>query len=180
MQGDAGSSPVVPLAGEVTRRRFFTVLLNGLAALVGAALAVPAVAYILSPARRVSKAAWAFLGNVEEFPLNQPKLTHFAAPGTAAWMRDPMHRAVYVVNRGEGQFTVYDVHCTHLGCPVQYNAAVQRYFSPCHGGVFDFEGRILAGPPPRPLDRYEVKVDGGKVYAGLLYRVDERLQRLPG
>lgn len=95
-------------------------------------------------------------------------------------MRDPFHRPVYVVNRGQGQFTVFDVHWPHLGCPVQYNSAASRYFSPCHGGVFDFEGRVLAGPPPRPLDRYEVEVEGRKVYAGRLYRVDERLQRLPG
>lgn len=165
---------------ELPRRRFLSFALNVLAALIGAALAVPAVGYVLSPARRPRKVAWTFLGNVGEFPPNQPRLTHFPAPSTGAWMRDPLHRAVYAVNRGEGQFTVFDVHCTHLGCPVQYNAAASRYFSPCHGGVFDFEGKVLAGPPPRPLDRYEVKVEGGKVYAGQLYRVDERLQRVPG
>lgn len=170
--------PDVP-GSELPRRQFLTFAVNGIAALIGAAIAVPAVGYILSPARRSRKVAWAFLGDVEEFPLDQPKLTHFPTPGAGAWMRDPMHQAVYVVNRGERNFTIFDVHCTHLGCPVQYNAAVDRYFSPCHGGVFDSAGRVLAGPPPRPLDRYEVKVEGGKIYAGRLYRVDKDLQRLP-
>ncbi len=165
---------------EASRRRFLTVLLNGVAALIGAALAVPAVGYVLSPARRSRRVEWTFLGNVDEFPVNEPRLTHFPAAGSGAWMRDPIHRAVYALNRGKGEFTVFDVHCTHLGCPVQYNAAASRYFSPCHGGVFDAEGRVLTGPPPRPLDRYEVKVEGGKVYTGRLYRVDDRLQRLPG
>lgn len=165
---------------ELTRRRLLAVFLNALVALIGAVLAVPAVGYVFSPARRRTPDSWAFLGNVGEFPLNEPRLTHFAAPRAGAWMREPPHRAVYVVNRGEDQFTVYDVHCTHLGCPVQYNAAVGRYFSPCHGGVFDADGRVLAGPPPRPLDRYEVKVERGKLYVGQVYRVDERLQRRPG
>lgn len=169
---------VLEVPDKLPRRRFLEFLLNAIFALIGAALAVPGAGYILSPLRRVPKTKWAFLGNVEEFPLNEPKLTHFTPKAQEAWMRDPTHRAVYVVNRGGGNFTVFDVHCTHLGCPVQYNPAVKRYFSPCHGGVFDFEGRVVAGPPPRPLDRYEVKVEGGKVYVGRLYRVNEKLERV--
>lgn len=165
---------------HVTRRRLMSAVLNALAALIGAALAVPAVGYVVSSAFRSRKEGWALLGNAGEFPLDQPRLTHFAPPTAAGWLRDPLHRAVYVENRGAGNFTVFDVHCTHLGCPVQYVAAAGRFFSPCHGGVFDSEGRVLAGPPPRPLDRYEVKVEGGKVYLGRLYRVNEKLERLPG
>ena len=49
---------------------------------------------------------------------------------------------------------------------------------PCHNGVFDPQGRVLGGPPPRPLDRYEYKVENGVLYAGKLFKVNDQLQRI--
>jgi len=46
--------------------------------------------------------------------------------------------------------------------------------------VFDLDGRVLGGPPPRPLDRYEVKIEDGVLYVGKLYRVDRDLKRMTG
>lgn len=164
-------------SGDHVTRRLMSAVLNALAALIGAALAVPAVGHVVSSAFRSRNEGWALLGNAGELPLDQPRLTHFAPPTAAGWLRDPLHRAVYVENRGAGNFTVFDVHCTHLGCPVQYVAAAGRFFSPCHGGVFDSEGRVLAGLPPRPLDRYEVKVEGGRGHIPHPHARPDRLVR---
>ena len=54
--------------------------------------------------------------------------------------------------------------CTHLGCRVRWIADQEQFFCPCHNGVFDKDGTVVSGPPPRPLDRYEVKVEGETVY----------------
>ena len=56
--------------------------------------------------------------------------------------------------------------CTHLGCPVLWKAADRRFHCPCHEGYFDEEGRVLAGPPPRPLPRLEIKRIGEDLWAG--------------
>lgn len=164
---------------RLSRRRFLEVGLGLIGGLVGAILGVPIVGYILSPAlRRQAETAWAEVGAVDRFPLNEPILTHFYPKSRADLGRQEDMRVVYVVNRGEGRFDCYDVRCTHLGCPVQYREGPRKYFSPCHGGVFDFDSRVVAGPPPRPLDRYEVKVENGVLYAGALYRVNDRFERV--
>jgi nitrite reductase/ring-hydroxylating ferredoxin subunit len=54
--------------------------------------------------------------------------------------------------------------CPHLGCRVRWQGDQQRFFCPCHNGVFDREGKVVSGPPPRPLDRYDVEVIEGSVY----------------
>jgi Rieske Fe-S protein len=83
---------------------------------------------------------------------------------------------LYVLNQGDERFTLFHIHCTHVGCPVRWNAQAGRFFSPCHGGVFDKAGKVLAGPPPRPLDRYEYKIEKGILYAGRVYKVNEKLE----
>jgi succinate dehydrogenase/fumarate reductase iron-sulfur protein len=66
-----------------------------------------------------------------------------------------------LVSRTGGQITCFNASCTHLGCTVKWDSQLQRFRCACHGGVFDRDGRVLAGPPPRPLDRYRFKVDSG-------------------
>ena len=60
----------------------------------------------------------------------------------------------------EGQdsqpYVVISTRCAHLGCPVRYVGASQRFICPCHGGVYDFQGKVSGGPPVRPLDRFSV------------------------
>ena len=46
----------------------------------------------------------------------------------------------------------------HLGCPVRFVEASQRFICPCHGGVYDFQGKRIGGPPVRPLDRFQTRV----------------------
>jgi menaquinol-cytochrome c reductase iron-sulfur subunit len=59
--------------------------------------------------------------------------------------------------------TAFDPHCTHLGCPYRWDAAKEAFLCPCHSGVFNKQGVVQSGPPPRPLDRYGVRVQQGIV-----------------
>lgn len=52
--------------------------------------------------------------------------------------------------------------CTHLGCVTKWNRSRRVFFCPCHGARFSPEGRVLGGPAPAPLPRYDVVVAGGK------------------
>jgi Rieske Fe-S protein len=49
--------------------------------------------------------------------------------------------------------------CTHLGCQVRWDGADKKFHCPCHGGVYDPSGQVLEGPPPRPLDVVEARLD---------------------
>ncbi len=68
-----------------------------------------------------------------------------------------------LVSRSGGEITCFNASCTHLGCIVKWDRELDRFRCACHGGVFDRDGRVLAGPPPRPLDRYRFKVDSGRL-----------------
>jgi hypothetical protein len=55
--------------------------------------------------------------------------------------------------------------------------ASQRFICPCHGGVYDFQGKVTGGPPVRPLDRFYTKVQGGRVLVGDRFSVNSELDR---
>lgn len=66
----------------------------------------------------------------------------------------------------ESQFVAYSQKCTHLQCPVLYNADKKQLHCPCHEGYFSVEnGAPLAGPPKRPLPRIQITTKGGEVWA---------------
>jgi len=69
----------------------------------------------------------------------------------------------YLVNVN-GKYKVFSSTCTHLGCKVRWEVNNQRFFCPCHRGVFDKDGRVISGPPPRPLDEFKVEVDSKFIY----------------
>lgn len=156
--------------------------LGGVAGFIGAALGGPLVVFLFGPAVRrghgwawigretpptlQSRDPWVRIGPVDAFPAGVPVLTVVHVPVQDGWVRADAPVAVYVRRAGTAQVDVFDIHCTHVGCPVRWNSAANRFFCPCHGGVYDDAGKALAGPPPRPLDRYQTKVEQGTVFMG--------------
>lgn len=151
-----------------SRRKFFAALVNGLGAAVAVILGVPLGTFFVLPALKKPKATWKEVGPVDSFAVGEVKLVPLKPLEQRAWPEDWGNEAAWVYRKSEQEFVVYDLHCTHVGCPVSWSAPAKRFFSPCHGGVFDIDGRVLAGPPPRPLDRYEHKIEKGTLYAGLV------------
>jgi menaquinol-cytochrome c reductase iron-sulfur subunit len=74
------------------------------------------------------------------------------------------------------QVVARSTRCMHLGCPVRYVQASERFICPCHGGVYDFQGKVIGGPPVRPLDRFQTRVERGQVQIGPRYSVTSQLQ----
>ena len=77
------------------------------------------------------------------------------------------------------RFVALSSRCMHLGCPVRYVSAAERFICPCHGGVYDFRGMVAGGPPVRPLDRFYTRVNSstGLVEVGARYSVNNQLRR---
>ncbi|MCI0744326.1 MAG: Rieske (2Fe-2S) protein [Verrucomicrobia subdivision 3 bacterium] len=77
-------------------------------------------------------------------------------------------KRVLVVQNAAHQLLALDAKCTHEGCTVQYLAGESVIWCACHNARFDLDGRVLSGPPPRPLPRYtaERQEDGGVVIVG--------------
>ena len=74
-------------------------------------------------------------------------------------------------------YVAISTRCAHLGCPVRYVQAAERFICPCHGGVYQFDGKVAGGPPVRPLDRFQTKVVNGRVLVGKRFSVDSTLRK---
>ena len=62
-------------------------------------------------------------------------------------------------------FVAFDQRCTHLSCPVHFNAATRQLVCPCHEGFFSAaDGRVIAGPPRRPLSQLSVSTRNARVW----------------
>lgn len=69
-----------------------------------------------------------------------------------------------------GELRAFSAVCTHLGCIVRFEPGMGHLYCACHGGMFDAEGKVVGGPPPRPLPRYPVEVREGQVYVKVRMR----------
>jgi menaquinol-cytochrome c reductase iron-sulfur subunit len=151
---------------EMTRRSFLDYSIRAVGAFITAIVAVPVIGYVVSPAFTKKKAGWVQLGKVSEFRVQEPKLVEFTLFRKDGWVEVADKKSVWVVRRNGEDFTVYNSRCTHLGCAYNWQVSGPHkghFVCPCHNGIFSIDGKVLGGPPPRPLDRLQHKVEGGKL-----------------
>lgn len=73
-------------------------------------------------------------------------------------------RPALLLTTASGEVRAFAATCTHLACTVQYRADLGRIWCACHGGAYDLDGAPVAGPPPRPLERYQVTLRGDEIW----------------
>jgi Rieske Fe-S protein len=148
-----------------TRGQFLSLSTVGIGAVIGGVIGVPATAYILAPVTDQADFIPVFLGRVDEFTSEQG-----FDPTAATYVEDPANPATspglaWVHSTGksntdwlasDAMFVVFSNRCMHLGCPVQ--ATSQGFQCPCHGGAYNTVGQRIAGPPIRPLDRFQWEI----------------------
>ena len=122
----------------------------------------------LYPARKRPR-GWLFVAQVERVAMG----------ASIAW-RAPTGEGIAIARQGTGgsvdDFVALSSTCPHLGCQVHWEGANDRFFCPCHNGVFDKEGKGVSGPPgdaKQSLARFPLKVEDGLLY------IEVPLDRLP-
>lgn len=173
-----------PTEETLTRRRAVIRLLGAITGFIGIVLGAPLFVFLFGPTIRgryawrwlgrsiaptlAAREPWVRVGTMDSFPSGTTTLAKVSVPVQDGWIQTDTPIAVYVHPTGPDRASVFDIHCTHMGCAVRWNAAAQRFFCPCHGGVFDASGHAVSGPPPRPLDQYATRVEQGVLYMGRL------------
>jgi Rieske Fe-S protein len=153
--------------GVSSRRGFLVRSFWGVVAVIGAGLAVLGLPPAIAPALRKTASTWSPVIDADLAPEGMPTRASITVVAQDAFLPpEPRETPVFVINHGNGNFAVMDARCTHLGCPVSWSAAQDQFLCPCHEGVFDAQGKVVSGPPPRPLDLYEWEVRDGVLYAG--------------
>ncbi len=163
----------------VTRRRLMTGVAHGAGGIAAAAFGLPALGFALGPVFERQQAHWESIGSVNQFTPDTyvPKVITQAygigeAGKTTAYIR--AHNAS-IDPPFVGSYVALSSRCMHLGCPVRYVDAAQRFICPCHGGVYDFLGKVVGGPPVRPLDRFATRVRNGELEVGPRFSVNGQL-----
>lgn len=149
---------------EAARRGFLKIAIGVLGGVVGLVLAIPLVGSLVGPAFRKTIPRWARVTTVESLPLGQPAVLSFTDQSSEGYLRDTVVRNVWVVRRSGTEVTVFSPICTHLGCRYDWEPNSGRFLCPCHGSLFGLDGKVLAGPAPRPLDTLPVKIEKGVLF----------------
>jgi menaquinol-cytochrome c reductase iron-sulfur subunit len=176
----------------VTRRRFMTLTVHAGGAIATAAVALPALAFALgSPLFERSPVIWTPVGKPEDFPDDDyvPRvITLTQGIGEVGKSTVYVRRRNPEFDEGPGipappdtdaPVVAISSRCMHLGCPVRWTSAAQRFICPCHGGVYDFRGKVTGGPPVRPLDHFYTRMRNGQVEIGPRYSVNSEFKRFP-
>jgi menaquinol-cytochrome c reductase iron-sulfur subunit len=161
----AANVDVASARAAIDRGRFLAGATIGVGAVMSAVIAVPALGFVLAPVFKKGRFYDIDLGPVSSYPVgdNYTVVTFEREPNDTSGIQ---RRVAFVRHKPEGKFTVISNTCMHLGCPVR--AFTGSFGCPCHGGQYDEEGRRTAGPPVRPLNRYENEVVNGRLVLGQL------------
>lgn len=150
-------------AEEMFRRTFLDgisiVFLGWVSLIVGA----PVVGFLLGPLFKRIPQRWCPVGPISRFKVGDIVEVTYADLSALAWAGKTGKIAAWLHRKDEQQFVAFSVNCSHLGCPVRWVATAHLFMCPCHGGVYYENGKVAAGPPPRGLTQYPVRVNNGKV-----------------
>lgn len=149
----------------VNRKDFLGIATFAIGGVIGLAIGIPAVAYVLGPAlKKDEEQDWIPLGAASKVELGVPTLFRTTVEQTAGWVTDQQELTFYVLTENGRDFIAMSNICTHLGCRVRWVEDQTQFFCPCHNAAFDKNGEVVAGPPPRPLDRFEVRVENDQLF----------------
>ena len=134
------------------RRNFINYFFGGSLAGTVIAFLYPVISFILPTKQTEAVIKKTVAAKVGELAPNTSKIFKFGtSPGI-------------LINTIEGELKAFAAICTHLTCTVVFESDTGTLLCPCHNGIFDKEGDVVSGPVPRPLDRFEVKVEEEQLY----------------
>jgi len=141
----------LPAAPVAPRRRFVELLLGGGLLASAISFLYPLLRYLIPPPAADLGSDTVIAGRVGELKRNTGKIFRFGSkPGL-------------LILTAEGEYRALSATCTHLDCTVQYRGDLHEIWCACHNGLYDLNGRNISGPPPRPLEAYDVHVRGEEI-----------------
>jgi Rieske Fe-S protein len=134
------------------RRRFLQFLLGGGVLASLASFLYPVLRYIIPPPNTDLGSDAVLAGTITELKPNSSKIFRFGS------------RPGLLLRSADGEYRAMSATCTHLSCTVQYRPDLHQVWCACHNGTYDLNGRNVSGPPPRPLEVYQVHIRGQEIY----------------
>jgi len=149
--------------GKMSRRTFLERLIFILGGLISMMVGVPIVGFVFKPLFKALPPVWRSVGQVDSFKVGETVAVTFLQASPLPWAGVTAKTAAWLRRESDDSFTAFSISCTHLGCPVRWRPDAELFMCPCHGGVYYKDGSVAAGPPPKPLSRYQARVNEGQV-----------------
>ncbi len=135
------------------RRRTFVELLLGSGFLASAAAFLyPVVRFLIPPRMSDLGSSAVIAARVGELKPNSGRIFRFG------------NRPGLLIRTSSGEYRAMSATCTHLSCTVQFKEDTREVWCACHNGKYDLNGRNISGPPPRPLEAFDVQVRGDEIF----------------
>lgn len=156
------------------RRTFMLAAIYGLWSIIGLAVSIPAAIYLLLPPKVRKDEEWSEAGSVTGLSQGEPVEVIFRRNRVDGWRILSEKTTAWAVKMSDGKVVAFAPQCTHLGCAYHWEDDKKQFLCPCHTSVFGIDGKVLAGPATRPLDRYDVKVENNKLLLGSIRESNEQ------
>lgn len=154
-----------PQPVEQSRRTFYVSAIFGLWGVISAALGIPAALYLLFPPKAKKQDEWIDLGDVSRLQPGVPVEMVFRRNRKDGWKIVSEKSTAWLVRQGN-EVVAYGPQCTHLGCAYRWEDEKKQFLCPCHASFFALDGKVVSGPAPRPLDRFETKLENNRLMIG--------------
>lgn len=149
---------------EIKRGRFLTLVSLGLTGFATTVVALPVIGSFLgSLLVQPPAGVWRRLGKVDDFKRGGTLLVSYENAGALPWGGVSDKSGAWLRRNTDDSFIAFSVNCQHLGCPVRWVSQAELFECPCHGGIYYADGSVAAGPPPKSLQKYPVRVRSGHV-----------------
>jgi Rieske Fe-S protein len=149
---------------SIERRRWLRgvigVIICGISSIVGVVLG----GAVLAPGFAARRENWVPAGRLRDLREGVPTPVTVRVPREDGYYEAIDQQVVFLIKSASGEVRALSSTCTHLGCRVSYDALKQVLKCPCHGGTFNAEGKVIGGPPPRPLTQISARVDDARVF----------------
>lgn len=149
--------------GVLARRGFLVRVVQVVQASIGGVLAFILGGAALAPTFSRREVRWLRASDIGAVPDDEPVAVTLRVARKDGASETVDRLVIYLVKVAPQQVRALDSTCTHLGCRTRFNPETRLIECPCHGGVYDLTGRVVSGPPPRPLDEIPARVDGSAV-----------------
>lgn len=149
------------------RRKFLERSVQFLSAVITALLSFPVLRFLTGSLSEETRETWLPVASVSALS-GRVTQVQYGRRIRDGWWERTAKQVVWVRKKPDGSYVAFEPHCTHLGCGYSWDAKSEEFQCPCHGGKFDIDGKRIAGPPQRDLDRFDVKVDNGTLKIGKL------------
>ena len=145
-------------ASLLTRRNMLMLVSIAAGGLASAIVGLPLAGFLLAPLWRKQPPVWRGVGALDKFQIGQTAKVTFEDSSAIPWGGSDSETAAWLRRVDEHTFQAFSVECTHLGCPVRWEASAELFMCPCHGGVYYKDGEVAAGPPPHALQQFPVRI----------------------